>query len=1214
MMLTSDIIKESKDAVNNFDLDSSPIAETVARSVPVVNMLSHPFDDDAEKVPAIASNTLASQSIIIIRQFDKYSRTMDEFTSYFYPLRSVTRDLEKRVQASAKQNQQTTEVALPILKQLVDPLIDFKSKVDTCVTYIKAVLSNSDVWSQGKYSEQLLDSIFRLIYKMERLSQMNPTRKAVADDISKVSKIVGKTENEIFPMQLRFWFNSPGSIRHDLIESLTEVNDSGSPMGMSPELIQKVSSLFFDRIYSQLTNDTFILAELETIYIVALTFTIDLVTQGKKMEDKMKKSRKSVISDIPNNIKELLLQVRSKHPAILLVYEFPLDFDEMLNYSSLLKDIAAKTGGKGGKVANQRFNVNFKGIQKGLRNEVDNMIVHLTRLNEGVTPELTDYFMKRIPSSIKILSNAIRTIVELLADKILNANSYEIVSNNKAKPGEEQAEVPAQDPSLISAYERAMRYGFSNFERDSTMQILALARTLREIISQNLPKLNDMFANAIQNSIQDFIKNKLEPLAKKCAGKKNYDHSSIENLCLLLQDFSSSRKKHRSSKATDEEKQEETKSMPHLSFIELMRSQLEQFLNQENPVCVHSIAKSNEEADIKIFLNDSRYFADLCNLDEVLEVASDQSSLFFKEYWLDVYRNQVSEKVNGAVYFPVTTSLPYILINYAINHASKMELVGAIFYPLSIYDDAAATALKKLNSQYLFDEIRAEAEICVLSITKMICEFAFHNVRNYHTQAFSDQYNPNMLSEPTILNPTARRFPAVLQQNQLFLLGNYLDIKAFFAQRLDELFVDQMQDALSQVRANGLLSMIVFTKTLDILKNTHQIFVEYDIPVTKWEELQSLVFQNSTPNSFNSLVLEELEEHLFETVIPSYILHTNPMRMIPSESDRQKKPKIAVLTQTTAFISVEHFRELVYILDDGGVYALSQALCEYAVSAFQVFSKAYKSMHTNVRRIADAPIGTGCHGVYDMFEGAYRGFVNDPSIEQLLELMKVLGNTIAVAQMLDVGYSLKRNEIQQILAYLNGTDIKNVDNKNDDFFNLFDDRFKQLKKYFTGAEVVPSDQEITQPFMQKIVEALAKEYLAQGDLFNETSPNIFDFPSMTGFAATWSVLQFVFCLKEIHSTEDAELSAKKVRHGAFAMYGEGVFLSAGALLTLTRQRSLSKVLSIGERINQQNMTDIAVIEDDMISHFLAINRLVEASLQFALMALETAAETVIGPQ
>lgn len=129
-----------------------------------------------------------------------------------------------------------------------------------------------------------------------------------------------------------------------------------------------------------------------------------------------------------------------------------------------------------------------------------------------------------------------------------------------------------------------------------------------------------------------------------------------------------------------------------------------------------------EIKDLNSFLQDTKYFLPMLRLTETIKIIFDESPLYFKETYLDL---------NGVSFFPVTTSLPVILSDYALKNYEKPELAGAIFYPLSIYDDAAHAALFYLKSKYLYDEIKAEARICLMSIAKMIADDAFHPIRRF---------------------------------------------------------------------------------------------------------------------------------------------------------------------------------------------------------------------------------------------------------------------------------------------------------------------------------------------------------------------------------------------------------------------------------------------------------------------------------------------------
>jgi hypothetical protein len=168
-----------------------------------------------------------------------------------------------------------------------------------------------------------------------------------------------------------------------------------------------------------------------------------------------------------------------------------------------------------------------------------------------------------------------------------------------------------------------------------------------------------------------------------------------------------------------DDKRSSLSAPPHLAILELLRAQVQAFVRNPKKL------DWSDQREFESFLEGSRYWMDLLLIDETLSIVCDQSGLFFKESMLDLYR----KKMNKSVYFPVRASLPYVLIDYALHTSDKQELLGALFYPLSIYDDAAAAALKTLKSRFLYDEIVSEAKICALKITQQISIGVFNAVR-----------------------------------------------------------------------------------------------------------------------------------------------------------------------------------------------------------------------------------------------------------------------------------------------------------------------------------------------------------------------------------------------------------------------------------------------------------------------------------------------------
>jgi hypothetical protein len=82
--------------------------------------------------------------------------------------------------------------------------------------------------------------------------------------------------------------------------------------------------------------------------------------------------------------------------------------------------------------------------------------------------------------------------------------------------------------------------------------------------------------------------------------------------------------------------------------------------------------------------------------------------------------------LDKVVQFAIRSSIPFILYQFALENYGQPEITEVAFYPLSIYDDAAHTALNAHKSKMIFDEIRAEAEMCRKTLSVLIGEFTFN--------------------------------------------------------------------------------------------------------------------------------------------------------------------------------------------------------------------------------------------------------------------------------------------------------------------------------------------------------------------------------------------------------------------------------------------------------------------------------------------------------
>ena len=131
-------------------------------------------------------------------------------------------------------------------------------------------------------------------------------------------------------------------------------------------------------------------------------------------------------------------------------------------------------------------------------------------------------------------------------------------------------------------------------------------------------------------------------------------------------------------------------------------------------------------------------------------------------------------------------------------------------------------------------------------------------------------------------------------------------------------------------------------------------------------------------------------------------------------------------------------------------------------------------------------------------------------------------------------------------------------------------------------------------------------------LKDQIDTSILDFPTLTGFASIWSVLEFVYCLKDVYANiksnenEQDKLDIK----GAYTQFGDGVMIFASCLLFLTNQVPLYKAISINKKIMNQRTTDLAHLEEKTLVYYLNVNQLVQSSMDYSLLSISSAIQAL----
>ena len=1136
------------------DLQSFHLVDIAPNSVPQATFLRLPNDPCYEQGLYLPTDMTPTGNITEIHVLHERMDVLNTVISKFYSHRSIMEPLQDYV----KENPSNAKDLAPIAKQYTDPLVklvnEAMDQAHQCAQHLQQIFSNKEMWTNGHYSVELLEAVCETIFRLFVLDKLRSSKKAVAFDLTALNQmmIAGTASGVVTPAMTK-WLNDSDSIERDLLDALKLV--PSDLMGISGQI-------FYRYIKETLSSESMMLPDSKYALLISLAVF-------------MKVSPTTFSQTEANFVRQLF----ETTPYIPLYCEFAVNICEFVSKTELFKSstkfeqVPVETP-KMVRVLRKRFS------------EVATRLHHATasqqRLDSGST---TSEIINACVEAIKLISSTTDILKEQYAAKLAK---------------------PPKDPQQMKPYERSVRYGYAPTELKAMLQLLALCRGLHDLIRMNLPSIYPKICSAIQHTFQDVIKNVLEVASVKCKRKKKALKKLIDQIRGIGGDWLPGENPAITAKKETEIKTREIPvrvAAPSSKLIDLVRIQFQHILNPESRFMQPSKKKAMKgkrclpgsvEKRLHEFLSESTNWVKLLSLEQSLTLAADQSCFYFKEVQLDM---------NDAVQFPVRSSVPFTLCQFALDNYVQPDLTEVIFYPLSIYDDAANMALTVHKSRMMFDEIRAEAQVCLDTLSVLIGDFTFNGFRTFAAlRQLPDKIAAKlkMTHERRWPNSQAYRLRTLLQQNQYYLLSRQVALKSLIAPRVDQELNNAVAKLFHIGQEHGVVASLAISQVLGIVRETHRLLMEQGLPLMPFKDIERTAKWDNNLESFASKYLRDVTKHLFRMLARRYILYINPLRLLPPRKVQLPTEPLGqlnlgkilkdVLDSSVAFVTVHHFSVFLRQLSDGAIVLLSQSLHQHIKQSFTYFLGKYNDVRGRLTRIKDAPFGTSAHAAFTRYEGAYKFLLNDHSVMNLLSAMQNIGNTFAVAELIDEALSMKEFNVVQVMSYLRSVD--NNGTPRDEIGGLFDQEFRDALKIVTARPMT-----IAEDSQQVLLTMAVNEFLSHVNkefhVFEEPNEKSHDFTTMTGFAAVWSVIEFLYCLMESGRAADED--------AGFAKYGQGVILCAALMLLGTNQVNISKLLSIGRKMQRHNQTDMSGLADEKIIRFLAVSQMDAATLDWGFL-------------
>lgn len=1149
----------SKQKLNDWqDISAPMLVSGVAKTVPEPILVDLPNESVNKHFEYMNTGLDGSMNVQILNELHKFNLDGAFFIDTLYSRRCLSKPLANIITTIGGKSEQISAIAQPYFDEIFKLLYDVKMYCQAAIAFVGRHLS-SDIWARGLYSDVLIDEICMMIYKLVVLDEIRLTKSASINDLTTFGSFLTDKTALFNASELRMWFSTTEANHNDLIASIS---------GITPPNRKILFDVFYSYLQNALEKADYIHTSTPYAYIAVLRFFVQ--DNVYKLDPKT-----------DGNAILFIQKIVRDHPIIPLVYEMSL------NIADSIRNIPAFSRFPFPPIPNTIPGMSV--LHSEFINIASSLPAQFQNAAAGTIPKAD--FYKYLCQVLHFVAQTKNSINQLLVLKLISPPA------------------PTPETANMSSYERSLRNGFSSDERKLLIQLIALWRQTTDMLRANSATILKVISPYIFETIENFLKNVVE--RSYYTAKRN--KTNLEKLVQPIREAFAGWKqgeemnfRAKSKKDLQTHPLSGNQSHPPPALIEFIRIQIQTLINKGG---VLNINKSKAYPDKILnnywdFINESKYFTDVLNFDAILNEITDQSFLYFKEVQLDL---------NQTVSFPIRASLPFILCEYALDNYSSPEITELIFYPLGIYNDAMNIASNKLRCSYIADEIKAEASMCLMTLKTLIADFTFGAFQTYTALRFLPPNAYQELKQKFLDHwPDSRayRMRNTLQQNSFYLLGKQIDLRSLIIGPIDNDIRRSIAGFYNAASKMGPICLPSARFGLYVLRETHRQLKSNGFQLLSFDELIREAIGDCSPNSFSSKVIDDFCNSTVTSVTSHYFCRSVPTQLIP-QTKKQLRDSIfgshhlgrvikAYLEPTMNNINCSSFEAYVELFGLGAVAILNRSIINEIDETFNKLTASYTSILERISRIADASVSSSGPLMFDRYEGAYRYYMSDKACLDVFKQMKKIGNLIMIGWMLDVGICNNKLTREHVMSYFQAVDLNGMKSEMG-FHAALGETYDKIKEIM-GQATHNTEADALPGCLSQCLMCILRKLNEYNLLFNEPSTTVLDFPSLKGFGAIYSVLEFVFCLHETFRNE--------AQDSPFESYGEGVMCCAAAFLALSNQERHYNITCIGRKLKFIREYDFSSQEDPRLTRFCAAFELASSSLQFMFSLITPIADQI----
>lgn len=419
------------------------------------------------------------------------------------------------------------------------------------------------------------------------------------------------------------------------------------------------------------------------------------------------------------------------------------------------------------------------------------------------------------------------------------------------------------------------------------------------------------------------------------------------------------------------------------------------------------------------FYDASRYFTYLLEFEDTVFKCGDLADLWFKEFYLELAKE---------VQFPIEMSLPWILTQTVLQNPNMIEY---IMYPMDLYNDSANRALHHLNSQYLYDEIEAEVNLCFDQLVFEVSELIFTRFKGVATSQMLDKVGKLDLAdfkgakEQKKLDPIPGRFQGIIRQRHLNLLGRSVNLNMLITQSVNTLMRTTIDMIIGLFESEDITSVLSLEFMLENSRLTHSMLKKY-LEIDPFEHMLTERNVSMNPASHYGRIEHKIMYELLYDFMPNYCFNSEAVEFVRTpltfaeQIERENPPKISanllfgskylqqaaldLLEPSKEIFRIQHAASIVRLIGPQKLGTLVNELCQNVGLQMLTVMRPYidELAQAMPKQVKEPDFFYGTAGAFGYYQALLKPILQYPDLStEVYQAFRVVGNTLCIINMIE---------------------------------------------------------------------------------------------------------------------------------------------------------------------------------------------------------------------